>query len=101
MLKVLIGAKAFRAGMDLYFARYDGTAATVEQFIACFAEVSGRDLTQFFRWYSQAGTPLVEIEAYYDNAAQDLHTRYQAKLQEDAGPGRKSRHSSSRSSSAC
>ncbi len=72
MLKVLIGAKAFRAGMDLYFARYDGTAATVEQFIACFAEVSGRDLTQFFRWYSQAGTPLVEIEAYYDNAAQAL-----------------------------
>ena len=46
MLKVLIGAQAFRAGMDLYFARYDGTAATVEQFIGCFGEVSGRDLTK-------------------------------------------------------
>ncbi len=72
MLKVLIGAKAFRAGMDLYFARYDGTAATVEQFVACFAEVSGRDLTQFSRWYSQSGTPLVEVEAHYDAAAQAL-----------------------------
>jgi len=72
MLKVLIGAKAFRAGMDAYFARYDGTAATVEQFIACFAEASGRDLTQFFRWYIQAGTPLVEVKALYNPAAQAL-----------------------------
>ena len=72
MLKVLIGAEAFRAGMDLYFARYDGTAATVEQFISCFAEVSGCDLTQFFRWYIQAGTPLLEVEAHYDQAAQAL-----------------------------
>ncbi|WP_297299272.1 aminopeptidase N [uncultured Methylovirgula sp.] len=72
MLKVLIGAKAFRAGMDLYFKRYDGTAATVEQFVACFAEASGRDLTQFFRWYIQAGTPLVEVKALYDPAAQAL-----------------------------
>jgi aminopeptidase N len=72
MLKVLIGAKAFRAGMDIYFARYDGTAATVEQFIACFAEASGRDLTQFFRWYIQAGTPLVEVKALYNPAAQAL-----------------------------
>ncbi len=72
MLKVLIGAQTFRAGMDLYFTRYDGTAATVEQFIACFAEVSGRDMTQFFRWYTQAGTPLVEVTANYDPATQAL-----------------------------
>ena len=44
MLKRLIGPRTFRAGMDLYFQRHDGTAATVEEFIACFAEVSGRDL---------------------------------------------------------
>jgi aminopeptidase N len=72
MLKVLIGAEKFRAGMDLYFARYDGTAATVEQFIGCFAEVSGRDLTQFFLWYTQAGTPLVEVSANYNPATQAL-----------------------------
>ena len=66
MLKRLIGADAFRAGMDMYFHRYDGCAATVEQFIACFAEVSGRDLGQFFRWYTQAGTPRLTVVGDYD-----------------------------------
>jgi aminopeptidase N len=68
MLKALIGATAFRAGMDLYFQRCDGTAATVEDFLACFAEVSGRDLTSFKRWYSQAGTPLLTVRTDYDGA---------------------------------
>ncbi len=72
MLRVLIGAAAFRKGMDLYFARHDGTAATIEEFIACFAEASGRDLAQFSRWYHQAGTPLLEVEAAYDDATQSL-----------------------------
>ena len=72
MLKVLIGADAFRKGMDRYFERHDGTAATVEDFIACFAETSNRDLSQFFVWYAQAGTPLVEVEAAYDETAQSL-----------------------------
>jgi len=69
MLKVLIGDEAFYKGMDLYFARYDGAAATIEDFIACFAEISGRDLTQFSRWYSQAGTPLLEVASSYDAEA--------------------------------
>ncbi len=72
MLKVLIGAEAFRKGMDLYFERYDGTAATVEDFLACFAASSGRDLDQFFLWYRQAGTPLVEVESAYDAGARTL-----------------------------
>ena len=66
MLKVLIGDDAFRKGMELYFDRYDGTAATIEDFISCFAEISGRDLTQFSRWYNQSGTPLLEATASYD-----------------------------------
>src|SRR5271156_5997436 len=61
MLKTLIGDAAFRKGMDLYFERYDGTAATIEEFLTCFADVSGRDLTIFTRWYSQAGTPRLRI----------------------------------------
>ena len=69
MLKRLIGAQAFRAGMDLYFERYDGQAATVEDFIGCFATVSGRDLTLFMRWYSQAGTPKITVHSAYDAAA--------------------------------
>ena len=55
--------------MDLYFERHDGEAATVEQFVQCFADVSGRDLTQFMRWYSQAGTPEVVASGHYDAAA--------------------------------
>ena len=66
MLKALIGADAFRRGMDLYFERCDGMAATVEDFIACFAEASARDLTHFMRWYSQAGTPQLTVASAYD-----------------------------------
>ena len=66
MVQTLIGKEKFRAGMDLYFARHDGEAATVEQFIQCFADASGRDMTQFMRWYSQAGTPEVTIAGRFD-----------------------------------
>jgi aminopeptidase N len=66
MVQTLIGRENFRAGMDLYFKRHDGEAATVEQFIKCFADASRRDLTQFMRWYSQAGTPEVTTRGHYD-----------------------------------
>src|SRR5215203_6035160 len=69
MLKTLIGDDAFRRGMDLYFERCDGTAATVEQFLQAFADVSGRDLSHFARWYAQAGTPRVEVKGSYDPIA--------------------------------
>ena len=69
MLKTLIGADAFRRGMDLYFERYDGTAATVEQFVSCFADASGRDLSHFMLWYDQAGTPTLTISTQHDAAA--------------------------------
>ena len=72
MLKLLIGAEAFRTGMDLYFERCDGTAATVEDFLACFAQTSGRDLADFMRWYNQAGTPLVTFRSAYDEAQRSL-----------------------------
>jgi len=66
MVQTLIGKDTFRAGMDLYFQRHDGEAATVEQFIQCFADASGRDMSQFMRWYSQAGTPQVTVSGTYD-----------------------------------
>jgi aminopeptidase N len=66
MIATILGDAAFRAGMDLYFQRHDGEAATVEQFVQCFADASGRDLTQFMRWYSQAGTPQVTVRSRYD-----------------------------------
>jgi aminopeptidase N len=66
MIKTLLGPDLFRQGMDLYFTRHDGHAATVEQFVQCFADVSGRDMAQFMRWYSQAGTPTITVAPHYD-----------------------------------
>jgi aminopeptidase N len=72
MLKAMLGPTAFRAGMDLYFKRWDGQATTVEAFVDCFAETSGRDLSQFFAWYEQAGTPRLGLRQVYDAQAQTL-----------------------------
>ncbi|MBS7539412.1 aminopeptidase N [Ancylobacter lacus] len=66
MLKTLLGPQGFRAGMDLYFERHDGDAATVEDFLACFADATGTDLTQFALWYAQAGTPEVKVDTSWD-----------------------------------
>ncbi|MEZ5923938.1 MAG: aminopeptidase N [Hyphomicrobiaceae bacterium] len=57
MIMTMVGTRGFRKGMDLYFERHDGEAATVEDFIACFADANKRDLSQFLLWYSQSGTP--------------------------------------------
>jgi aminopeptidase N len=68
MLQTLLGREAFRKGMDLYFDRHDGEAATVEEFLQCFEEASGSDLSQFRLWYSQAGTPELVCALRYDKA---------------------------------
>jgi aminopeptidase N len=70
MLKALIGPEAFAKGMAIYFKRCDGMAATVEDFIACFAEASGRNLAAFMGWYGQAGTPHLTARGVYDPASQ-------------------------------
>jgi len=66
MLKILLGEAAFKAGMDLYFSRHDNQAATIEDFLICFSDAAGRDLTQFALWYEQAGTPRVAVSGHYD-----------------------------------
>jgi aminopeptidase N len=89
MLKTLIGPEAFRAGMDLYFDRWDGQATTVEAFIACFAESSGQDLTAFFAWYEQAGTPRVTVKETYDAQAQTLELELAQHTPPTPGEGQK------------
>lgn len=69
MLKTIIGEDDFRRGMDLYYESCDGTAATVEDFLKAFTDVTGRDLSRFARWYAQAGTPRVSVHGEYDEAA--------------------------------
>ena len=76
MLKTLLGAEAFRKGMDLYLTRCDGTAATVEEFIACFAESANRNLDAFFQWYLQAGTPVVTVSQHYEPAQKRLTLQF-------------------------
>ncbi len=66
MIQTLLGREAFRRGMDLYFERHDGEAATVEEFITCFENASGISLAQFRLWYSQAGTPELVCALRYD-----------------------------------
>ncbi|HXV31871.1 MAG TPA: aminopeptidase N, partial [Sinorhizobium sp.] len=70
MIATILGRDLFKKGMDLYFDRHDGQAVTIEDFIACFEEASGRDLRQFSLWYHQAGTPLVTASGSYDAAGQ-------------------------------
>ncbi|MBY0562906.1 MAG: aminopeptidase N [Hyphomonadaceae bacterium] len=72
MLRRIVSEDAFARGMQLYFERCDGDAATVEDFIACFAETSGRDLSHFMRWYDQAGTPKLSVRVEYDAKTQTL-----------------------------
>jgi aminopeptidase N len=69
MLQTLLGREGFRKGMDLYFERHDGQAATVEDFVACFENATGKDLQQFMTWYSQAGTPELVCQLKYDARA--------------------------------
>ena len=80
MLKILLGDEPFRKGMDLYLTRCDGTAATVEEFIDCFQEVSGRDLNHFFQWYVQAGTPVVEMRRQWDETHKRLTIHFRQTL---------------------
>ncbi|MEZ2129031.1 MULTISPECIES: aminopeptidase N [unclassified Sinorhizobium] len=69
MIATLLGKEMFKKGMDLYFDRHDGQAVTIEDFVRCFEDAAGRDLTQFSLWYHQAGTPLVTASGSYDAGA--------------------------------
>ncbi len=70
MMHTLLGAKNFRKGMDLYFARHDGQAVTCDDFVVAMEVASGVDLKQFRRWYSQSGTPTLAVKSSYDEGLQ-------------------------------
>jgi aminopeptidase N len=67
MLHRLLGPEKFRAGTDLYFDRHDGQAVTIDEFLGAMEAVSGRNLAQFRRWYTQAGTPLLTVRSEYND----------------------------------
>jgi aminopeptidase N len=66
MLYTLLGKDKFRAGMNLYFERFDGMAVTCDDFINAMSDASNIDLTQFKYWYSQSGTPIISVNEYFD-----------------------------------
>ncbi|WP_285962234.1 aminopeptidase N [Pseudomonas tohonis] len=69
MIHTLLGVEGFRKGTDLYFERHDGQAVTCDDFVKAMEDANGVDLTQFKRWYSQAGTPRLAVEEAFDAAA--------------------------------
>ncbi len=72
LLHTLVGPEGYRKALDLYFERHDGEACTIEDFRRCFEDVSGRDLSDFARWWSQAGTPRVHVEERFENGVYEI-----------------------------
>ncbi len=73
MMHTLLGAKAFRKGMDLYFERHDGQAVTCDDFVASMEDASGVDLVHFRNWYSQAGTPLLKVQGQWNESLSEFN----------------------------
>ncbi len=72
MIHTLVGAEGFRKGSDLYFERHDGQAVTCDDFVNAMEAANNIDLTQFRRWYEQAGTPVISVQQTYDAESQTL-----------------------------
>lgn len=72
MLKQLVGDAGYARALDLYFTRHDGTAATIEDWLKVFEDATGRDLTQFKRWYSDAGTPRLRVQESLEDGCYTL-----------------------------
>ncbi len=75
MLKLLVGDQAYFDALDLYFTRHDGDAATIEDWLQVFEDTTGRDLSQFKKWYAQAGTPRLTVRDEYADGTYRLHLR--------------------------
>lgn len=73
MLKRLVGAEDYARALDAYFERHDGQAATIEDWLAVFEDVTGRDLGQFKRWYTEAGTPRLTVTDDWKDGVYTLH----------------------------
>ncbi|RIZ66846.1 MAG: aminopeptidase N [Methylococcales bacterium] len=72
MIHTLLGAEGFRKGSDLYFERHDGQAVTCDDFVSAMEAANNIDLSQFRRWYEQAGTPVISVKQAYDADTQTL-----------------------------
>ena len=87
MLRLIVGEEAWQGGLERYWSRHDGQAVTIEDWLACFADASGRDLAAFARWYAQAGTPRLSVETSW-TPAEDVRKPSADPGAEDEAPGR-------------
>ncbi|MEJ2620075.1 MAG: aminopeptidase N [Candidatus Thiodiazotropha sp.] len=85
----LLGAETYRKATDLYFERHDGEAVTTDDFVKCMEDASQRDLSQFRRWYSQSGTPVVRVETNYDQQQGTLQIVFNQSTPETPGQKQK------------
>ena len=72
MLKRLVGDADYARSLDLYFTRHDGDAATIEDWLRVFEDTTGRDLSQFKLWYSEAGTPRLRVSEDWQDGTYTL-----------------------------
>ena len=79
MLHTLLGEQKFQQGMALYVERHDGQAVTCDDFVAAMTDASGIDLTLFKRWYSQSGTPQVNITDHFDASTNSYQITFKQK----------------------
>lgn len=89
MQHTLLGAETYRQATDLYFSRHDGQAVTINDFVQCMADASGRDMTQFFLWYKQAGTPTLKVSSHFDAAQQRYTLNFSQSQPDTAGHSNK------------
>ena len=89
MYRTILGEAGFKKGMKLYFERHDGDAVTCDDFRAAMSDANNVDLTQFERWYTQAGTPTVHVKSSYDAAAKKLSLTLKQVPPTTPGPGQK------------
>jgi len=75
MQHCLLGPESYRKATDIYFDRHDGEAVTCEDFVQCMKEASNIDLSQFFLWYEQAGTPEITASGTYDESKKSYQLR--------------------------
>ncbi len=73
MIRTLLGEEGFKKGSDLYFQRHDGQAVTCDDFVNAMEAANDFNLKQFRQWYSQAGTPEIEVTEQF-NAADKTYT---------------------------
>jgi aminopeptidase N len=89
MQHTLLGGRNYRKATDLYFSRHDGQAVTCNDFVQCMADASGRNMTQFFLWYKQAGTPTLQVRSHFDATQQRFTLSFKQSQPDTSGQSNK------------